>query len=192
MNQKYKVHPAAEAFPMMDAEQYEGLKNDIAVNGQNDSIVFWNEFLLDGRNRLKACEELGLEPETCELGADQDPVAYVMSANLHRRHLTTAQRSMAAAKLATLKNGSRASSNDEGAKRNVAAKLLHVSTASIDRAKYVRTNGSKELVQAVERGELNLNLAFNLTKAVPNEIEQTKLLSAGIDSVKTALIKNAG
>ena len=103
--QQFKVHPAAEAFPMMDAEQYAGLLNDIRENGQNDSIVFWCELLVDGRNRLKACNELGVEPETCELPEDADPVAYVISANLHRRHLTTSQRSKVAEKFAQLKRG---------------------------------------------------------------------------------------
>jgi len=47
--------------------------------------------ILDGRNRYKACLELGIEPDVCELEECDDPVAYVISTNLHRRHLTKAQ-----------------------------------------------------------------------------------------------------
>lgn len=184
-----KVHPAADAFPMMNAEQYEGLRSDINERGQQEAIVYWNGMLVDGRNRLKACRELRIEPTECELDEDTDPVAYIISANLHRRHLTTAQRSMVAAKLATLKNGEQkrnASSND-GACRDDAAKLLNVSTASVDRAKHVVANGSKELVQAVERGEVNLNQATKLVKSTPDKREQTRIVREGKDAVKAAV-----
>lgn len=184
-----KVHPAADAFPMMNTEQYEGLRDDIAERGQQEAIVYWKGELVDGRNRLKACRELGIEPTECELDDDVDPVAYIISANLHRRHLTTPQRSMVAAKLATLKNGrpKETPSNDEVSRRADAAKLLQVSTASVDRAKYVVTNGSKDLVQAVERGELNLNQATKLVKSVPDKREQSKIVRDGKEAVKAAV-----
>lgn len=181
------VHPAADAFPMMNREQYEALRDDIKEHGQQEDVVTWNNLIIDGRNRLKACKELGIEPEVAELDPDMtpDPTPYVISANIHRRHLTTAQRATVAAKLATLKNGQRkdgARSNDLAV--SDAADLLSVSEPSVKRAKHVIANGSKELVQAVERGDVNLNQATKLVKAVEDKREQTKVVREGKEAIK--------
>jgi hypothetical protein len=94
--EKYKIHPAAEMFPMMAEEEFAALKADIAERGQQEAIVYWKGELIDGRNRLRACQELKLVPNEGELDESSDPVAYVIGANLHRNHLTKGQRSMVA------------------------------------------------------------------------------------------------
>lgn len=185
-----KVHPAADAFPMMNAEQFAGLKADIEERGQQEAIVYWQGQLIDGRNRLKACRELKIEPTEAELDDDQDPVAYIVSANLHRRHLTTSQRSTVAAKLSTMKRGdAKTQRNGDGQNclsQEEVSKLLQVSAMSVKNAKHVLENGSKELFQAVENGEVNLNQATNLIKAVPNKTEQTKIVREGKEAIKAA------
>jgi hypothetical protein len=185
--QRFKVHPAADIFPMMDAETYEGLKADIAANGQNESIVFWCEQLLDGRNRLKACNELGIEPETCELPEDADPFAYVVSANLHRRHLAHEQRSAMAATMATMKQGGDRKSSEIKTQNCVlideAAKLFNVSPRSVVSAKHVKENGSKELFEALKQGEVKVGPAEQLCKVVPDKAEQTAVVKQGKKAV---------
>lgn len=182
-----KVHPACDSFPMMSDEQYEGLKSDINERGQQEAIVYWNGQLVDGRNRLKACRELNIEPTECELDESVDPVAYVISANLHRRHLTTAQRSVVAAKLATLEKHKKKADTSKDVSQEDAAKLLCVSVPSVQRAKHIVANGSKELVQAVERGEVSLNQATKLVKATPDKLEQSKVVREGKDAIKLAI-----
>lgn len=59
--------------------------------------------LLDGRHRWRACQELGIEPKTEIITTN--PWAYVVSMNLHRRHLSVSQLSMVGAKLALRKEG---------------------------------------------------------------------------------------
>jgi hypothetical protein len=54
--------------------------------------------LVDGRNRREACRRLGVEPHVEELNG-VDPVAYIISTNITRRHLSKGQRAMAIAKL---------------------------------------------------------------------------------------------
>ena len=105
METTLKIHPAAELFPMMSEDQFQKLKEDIRINGQREYVTVWKGLLIDGRNRLKACEELGIEPLISELMEESDPVEYVLGHNLHRRHLTTNQRAVVAAKLATLRHG---------------------------------------------------------------------------------------
>jgi len=105
MTIEYKLHPIAELFPAMTEDEFEGLKADIKANGQRDSITVWMGQLIDGRHRLRACNELGIEPIVGELMEETDPVTWAISLNLHRRHLSTAQRAEIAARLATLKRG---------------------------------------------------------------------------------------
>jgi hypothetical protein len=96
------IHPAADAFPMLSAAEYRQLRDDININGVRVPVLMTPDGLvLDGRNRLRACDELGIDPpiETYH----GDPVACVISLNLARRHLNESQRAMIAAKLATMK-----------------------------------------------------------------------------------------
>lgn len=85
-----KPHPAADAFPMMDDARYAELRDDIAANGQREPITVYEGQILDGRNRHRACVELGLEPNTRTF--EGDPWAYVWSLNGQRRDLVAEQR----------------------------------------------------------------------------------------------------
>ena len=98
-----KVHPAADLFPMISEAELRELGEDIKANGLRNRIVFWGErlgseaFLLDGRNRLAAMEMVGLPTTnlnrtTVYGGEGVDPYAYVISANILRRHLNVEQR----------------------------------------------------------------------------------------------------
>jgi hypothetical protein len=69
-----EVHPLANIFPMLSDEALADLAEDIKANGQRVPILLDQEGrLLDGRNRLKACELAGVEPKAERLtnGADQ-------------------------------------------------------------------------------------------------------------------------
>lgn len=173
-----KVHEAANIFPMMSAEEFEGLKKDISEHGIKDKIVFWDGRLLDGRNRLSAMIALGMdwEPHRRDLKITEDPVAYVISHNLHRRHLNESQRGMVAAKLEPIyekqaKERQRASGGDKKSaeaksvpancpepigmdSRDAAGRALNVSGKTVDRAKAVLETGNKELIALVEQGEV--------------------------------------
>lgn len=98
-----KVHPVADLFPMLPEDELDDLAKDIKANGLQHSIVVKDGELIDGRNRLAACQLAGVEPSYEELDS-QDPVAYILSANLARRHMSKGQRAMAAAKTVDLIN----------------------------------------------------------------------------------------
>ena len=84
-------HPVANIFPLMTGAEYDALVSDIAEHGQHEAIWLCDGMVLDGRNRLRACNQLGLVPEFREYTGD-NPQAFVVSLNLHRRHLTREQR----------------------------------------------------------------------------------------------------
>ena len=189
---EYKLHPAANLFEPMTPEEYAGFKADIAENGQRVKIVLWQGQLIDGRHRLQACNELGREPLFEELAEDADPWAYVISSNLHRRHLTTSQRAMIANKLAKLKHGSNQHKEDAhkcASSQTEAAKALGVSRRSVQKARAVTERGSEAVASAVTRGELPLTKAAEFVASVPDKQQQAAVVAGGKKAVDAALKK---
>lgn len=90
--QTLKPHPLAELFPPMDEETFKALVSDIRQNGLREAIFLWEGMILDGRNRYNACSELGISPVTRQWQGPGDPLDFVVSKNLHRRHLDEGDR----------------------------------------------------------------------------------------------------
>ncbi len=157
-----KPHPYADLFPMMTDDEIKELADDIKKNGQLEDIVVVDNMILDGRNRYRACMLAGVEPLKRGL-LDGDPLTFVLSKNLHRRHLSTSQRAMVAANIATLGQGKPANLPDKVPTQAEAAKLLNVSERSVRDARAVR-DGSPDLVKAVQAGEMTVSKAAKIVK----------------------------
>lgn len=95
---RLEFHPIANAFPLMEGDAFRELVKDVRKNGQQQPILTYQGKILDGRNRYRACLEAGEEPWT-EPWLGKSPVEAVLSLNLHRRHLSSSQKSAAAAEL---------------------------------------------------------------------------------------------
>lgn len=89
--QNIPFHEIADIFPLIHGKEFVDMKADIAANGVHESIVMYEGQILDGRNRFRACQETGVQPEFVEY-TESDPVGYVISLNLHRRHLDSDQK----------------------------------------------------------------------------------------------------
>jgi hypothetical protein len=97
------VHPAAELFPMMKPVELKQLAEDIQKHGLLEPILVHEGKILDGRNRLAACALVSVEPRFDDAALDgRSPALYIVSKNLHRRHLTTSQRAAIGATLMPL------------------------------------------------------------------------------------------
>lgn len=95
-----QAHPVAKLFPAMDDVALAALARDIHENGLLNPIITHKGLILDGRNRLAACVKAGVEPRYVEWdGTGGSPTEFVVSANIHRRHLTSGQRAMLAQEL---------------------------------------------------------------------------------------------
>jgi ParB-like chromosome segregation protein Spo0J len=94
-------HPLADLFPLMQGEDFTALVADIRRHGLRESIILYEDKILDGRNRYRACIEAGVDPTYPKrfAGARADAVAFVISANIRRRHLTPIQKRDLIAKL---------------------------------------------------------------------------------------------
>lgn len=162
-------HPASEVFPLIDPDALIALKKDIAVNGLREPITLHPDGrILDGRNRYLACAAAGVEPRFRTWDGQGSAIAYVVSLNLHRRHLDTSQRALVAARIANLSNGQRASEISEAVTQPAAAALLNISADSVGFARQVLSDGAPEVVRAVERGEVAVSTAAQIVDLEPN------------------------
>jgi hypothetical protein len=101
--------------------------------------------------------------------------SFIVSLNLHRRHLDASQRAQVADKLTTLKHGQRSdTSKDVSVTQPQAAELLNVSLASVQRARKVRESGDKKLIAAVESGEVTVSAAAQHVAAVTRYHDKAK------------------
>ena len=88
-----KPHRFAEAMPKMLPDEYAELVADIKAHGLNEPLVLYEGKILDGVHRHRACIEFDIPLKTKEFnGTAEAAKAFVQSLNVHRRHLTTAQK----------------------------------------------------------------------------------------------------
>lgn len=163
------IHPAAEIFPLIEGAALTQLADDIRANGLREAITLHRDGrVLDGRNRLRACQLAGVEPYFRTWTGEGSPVAYVVSLNLHRRHLDESQRALVAKRIANLPRGNPqfgkfADLEAESAVSQIkAAEMLNVSPRSVGYAGEVIDHGAPELVRAVEQGEVAVSAAAQI------------------------------
>ena len=160
-------HPAAALFPTMGEDEFQALVEDIRENGQREPIVRHEDKVLDGRHRLRACQLLGIEPMIREWNGEcGTPEAFAISMNLHRRHLTTSQRSLIAAAMATMKGevgkiadhpSNEKDAETPGLSARRAAEAMQVSTRTVEDAKTVLRRGTPQEVEAVKSGSASVS-----------------------------------
>jgi hypothetical protein len=86
-------HPACAEFDVMEGEEFNELVADIQRRGLRYPIITHKGTIIDGRNRALACAKAGVTPRYQEFdGSDEDVVRFIISSNVHRRHLTAEQR----------------------------------------------------------------------------------------------------
>ncbi len=201
-------HPLANLFPLIEGREFDDLVADVRAKGLIDEIVMLDGQILDGRNRYRAAVAAGLmDGEVDRLdnlaggtvwfrpfypATEGDPLAWVLSKNLHRRHLNASQLSMLAADLGKLKQGrpsewrlptaERAAppppslphqgGGEEGKAASLRDKpsltqqqradLVGVSERQVQTADFVKEHAAPEVVDAVRRGEVKVSAAAQL------------------------------
>jgi len=172
-----KINPLAELFPQANAEDFETLKKDISNRGQLHPIVMHGDTLIDGRQRLRACQELNIEPkfaQFAELDLKCAPEDYIWSENMARRNMTEDQRAAVAKKFDEV--------SAEAAKRS--KRNLKRGTQKIEWADSpIRGKRSREiLAQRANVSEYKIRQAERLAKHDPAALE--KVIAAEMSMVE--------
>jgi N6-adenosine-specific RNA methylase IME4 len=143
------AHPLANLFPMLAEQEIRELADDIVTYGQRAPIMLLDGQVLDGRNRLAACRFAEVEPVFAQFEGD-DPLGFVLSHNLHRRHLTASQRAMVAAKLVDWDIGlNQHTAGAANLQTHEAARRLSISERAVAAAKRIHEQGAPQLVDAI-------------------------------------------
>lgn len=185
-----EAHPAANLFPVLGKDGLRALADEIQAHGLMHPIVLYEGLVLDGRNRLAACELIGREAETIQWdGKGASPTEWVIATNLHRRNLTPSQHAAVAVEALPmleaeakerqrlgLKRGTESPSRsiesdgeDSRANRsNVkAAKQFGVGHATVSRAKHIKKE-APELFEKVKAGDMTVNAAMRKLGGEPS------------------------
>jgi ParB-like chromosome segregation protein Spo0J/N6-adenosine-specific RNA methylase IME4 len=159
------VHPEAERLPAMPEAELAELAADIRANGLLEALVVHEGQLLDGRSRREACRRVGVTPHAVQFSG-ADPAAYVISKNIHRRHLTPSQRAGIVAR-AVLAAPPEVAAAGEG-KRSVAlAEAAQVAPRTLEYALAAARQGVPELAEAVVAGDVPARVAADLAQLPP-------------------------
>ena len=108
-----EFHEIANIFPLMADTELESLITDIKTNGLIEPICLYDGKILDGRNRYVACQRAEIEPRFTRYTKD-NPLGFVISLNLKRRHLNESQRAVVASRLANMEVGGDRPSKKDG------------------------------------------------------------------------------
>ena len=158
-----KAHKLCKLFPAITGQPLLDLIQDIKRNGLRQPITTYEGQILDGANRYAACQAAGIEPEMVEF-TGEDPLAFVISQNMNRRHLTDDQRAAIATQIAKSKHGGdRGQGAESDPSENPitiaeAAALMKVSPRQVKIAKQVKKE-SPGAFEKVKTGEMTLNAA---------------------------------
>lgn len=196
---EYEAHPYARLFPCIEGADFYQLVQDIQDHGQRDPCIIatfdGKTWLLDGRNRYRACLLAGKEPLIVHSGViatEREALTFILSTNLHRRHLTTSQRAMLGAQIANMTRADTLAQNANPNEINTptdgqiclsrdrepsisieqASQIVNASGGSIKHARQVLDKGTEALAKAVQGGDIAVAAASTLAQLPPQEQER--------------------
>ncbi|MFM8537813.1 MAG: ParB N-terminal domain-containing protein, partial [Planctomycetaceae bacterium] len=175
MTDQPALHPVCLLFPPLPPAEFASLVADIATHGLLHPIVLHRGEVLDGRNRLLACQRAGVVPRFTEWRGQGSPLEWAISANIRRRHLSPSQRAVLALDLLPLleheaksrqrlsrgrgRRGATTTASSSGGVRGkasqIAARLAATNSAYVERAKRLHAE-FPDLVEAVRLGRVTL------------------------------------
>ena len=194
------LHPACKLFPPLSEQELQELADDIADNGLRNPIVMYHGKILDGRNRWEACKIVGVAPQYAEFNGD-DPVAWAISQNLKRRHLSASQRAVVALDLLPMlekeakqrqrnSNGFRGShqsahkfaDRSTGKASEMAARLVNSNARYVEKVKSIGRT-APDLIKEIRQGRITIPDAEKLADLPENRRQQLLANYTGNGSV---------
>lgn len=179
----YKIHPLADAFPLLEGEEFDQLVADIKSNGLGHSITLTADksMIVDGRNRYRACDAANIDPNFDCLPTsftEEQIAAFIMSENLHRRHLDTADKAKVALVWERFYRVRRSPQDEPDAQIPLgsnstlrggraaerAGKMVGVSNAAVKQAKIIKRDAPDLYERMGTSSGLSLNSAYRQSR----------------------------
>lgn len=171
----YPFHPVADIFPMMSKEEFNKLCADIESHGLIEPIWLHEGRIIDGRNRYRACVQVEVEPRFREWDGKGSLTAFVISLNVHRRHMDKSQLACVAVRalphyeeeakerqVSTLKRGAEIPDvekipqrEEQSRSRDLAAASVGVNPRYVSDAKRIQQE-APEVFQAMQEGKISI------------------------------------
>jgi len=164
---EYEIHKIANLLPMITGPAWKEFLESVRRDGITSEIVLTpdGKTIIDGRNRYKACKELGIKPLTRKFGSrptdGASVAAFIIRENLERRQLTDSQRAIAGAKLSKLGRGQKSKDGSELTQPDITA-LLNISGATLSRAKRATDKGTKAIQAMIEEQKISVSVGAAL------------------------------
>ena len=182
--QEFPISELASMFPEMTPEELTRLTASMGEHGLLERIAVLQGEVIDGRHRLAACAEAGVEPKFEHLPDDTDPLAYILAKNEVRRHLNDSQRAIVAHKLSAWSTPGQPRKDEKNHAKlhnsfnqKEAAKLLQVSLRMVSHAARVLSKdspASPAVRLAVEQGRVKVSDAASVIN-LPLEVQEHAL-----------------
>ncbi len=187
-----EFHNVANLFPMMTESERVGLQKDIIENGLLTPIYLYKGKIIDGRNRYLACLEVGYKPIFKEYdGPEENLIQFVLSLNLHRRHLNSGQKSCLAVevlpmleqqnlsnkkqKISASRKGEAVTSARGKKSTELAGELFAVSARYVANAKKLKET-APELFEEVKTGTTTLSKALATMNEMSAKLHSTEIV----------------
>lgn len=198
-----KKHPF-NIFPEASQEDFDRLVEDIRTNGYDHKfpIVLKDMEILDGWNRYRACEKLGIHaPKVTFTGSDSEAIAYMMRTN-KRRNLNKGQWATIAVEAEEIMSAIKAERGrpkkeqkiaplpkDQRTTSHKAAELFNTNRTYINQAAKVKAE-APEAFEKVKAGKMRLQDAVKevarkptAPEWLPDEIERRDKVENGLSVV---------
>ena len=185
---KFKQHYLSSAYPAMQPSEYEALKDSILEIGVQVPITLFDGQIIDGWNRYKAANELGMACPTVNM-ADVDPRDFAKSQG-SRRNITPSQNALAITAIYAWHPVGKPAVPNSAVTAELAkttkelADIANVGTRTIEQAKAVHSKGVPAVQDAVKSGAVSLETAAAVAK-LP-EKEQEKVAAEGPKAMRAA------
>jgi hypothetical protein len=191
-------------FPEASQEDFDRLVQDIDQNGYDHKfpVVLKDTEILDGWNRYRACEKLGIQaPKVTFTGSDSEAIAYMMRTN-KRRNLNKGQWATIAVEAEEIMSAIKADRGrpkkeqkiaslpkDQRTTSHKAAELFNTNRTYINQAAKVKAE-APEAFEKVKAGKMRLQDAVKevarkptAPEWLPDEIERRDKVEGGLSVV---------
>jgi len=180
---KLTIDPEFQTIiPSLSPEEYKGLEDALVSEGCRDSLVVWNNTLIDGHNRYEICKKHNIPFQIAELRFDSrdDAKIWIYKNQLSRRNLTDYTKSeiaLAMKEIVAAKAKERIESGinqyspveilpqaSAGKTRDELGALAGVSGKTIDKVDYISKNAPEQMKEMLRTGELKIEQVYNAVK----------------------------